>query len=73
MTSHVPGKEGLTSTLGSQQLNHVAALSNTFISCTVPDKILGVRPLDTFIVESPWAVTPGAYLGKLFLVYTVVK
>ena len=43
-----PGKESLTSNLGSQQLdgqlNHVAALGSSFISCTTLDKILGVRP-----------------------------
>ena len=39
-----PGKEGLTSTQGSEQLDHVAALGRGFISCTAVDKTLGVRP-----------------------------
>ena len=69
--SHVPctvgpGKEDLTSTLGSKQLDHVAALDSSFISCTALDKTLGVRPPDTLIAESLWVVAPGAYLGKLF-------
>ena len=63
-----PGKEGLTSTLGSEQLDHVAALGNSFINCTALDKALAVRAPDTFIAESPWVVAPRAYLGKLFLV-----
>ena len=44
--SHVPstvgpGKEGLTSTLKSQQLVHVADQGSSFITCTAPDKTLG--------------------------------
>ena len=43
-----PGKENLTSTLGSQkldgQLDYVAAQDSSFISCTSLDKTLGVRP-----------------------------
>ena len=46
----------------------MVALGSSFISCTAPDKTFGVRLPDTLIAESPWVVTPGAYLGKLFLV-----
>ena len=46
----------------------MAALGSGFISCTVLDKTLGVRPPDTLVAESPSMVAPGAYLGKLFLV-----
>ena len=72
--SHVPstvgpGKERLTSTLGSQQLDHVAALGSSFISCTALDKSLGVPPPDTLIAESSWVAATGAYLGKLFLAH----
>ena len=42
--------------------DHVVAPGSSFISCTAPDKALGVRPPDFLIVESPWVVTPGAYL-----------
>ena len=56
----------ILSSLGSQQLDgqidHVAAVGSSFISCTT----LGVRPAVTLIVEFPWVVTPGACLGKLF-------
>ena len=55
-----PGRESLTSTLESQQLDgqlgHVAALGSSFISCTT----LGVRTPVTLIAEFPWVVTPGA-------------
>ena len=71
-----PGKESLTSTLGFQQLDrqlyHVAALGSSFISCTALHKLLVFYshppPPVTLIVEFPWVVTPGACLGKLFLV-----
>ena len=44
LTSTVgPGKEDFTSTLGSLQLDHVAALGSSFISCTSLDETLGVR------------------------------
>ena len=33
-----PGREGFTSTLGAQQLDHVAAQGSSFISCTALDK-----------------------------------
>ena len=46
----------------------MAALGSSFISCTAPDKNLGVQPSDTLIAESPWVVAPGAYLAKLVLV-----
>ena len=63
--SHVPsmvgpGKDGLTSTLGSfKQLDHFPPLGTSFISCTASDKTLGVRPSNTLIAESPWVVAPG--------------
>ena len=63
-----PGKEGLISTLESQELHHVVAVGSSFISCIALDKTLCVRPPATSIVEYPWVVAPGAYLGKLFLV-----
>ena len=50
-----PGKDGLTSTSGSQQLDH----GRSSISCTGLDQTLGVPSPDTLIVESPWA-----YLGS---------
>ena len=65
-----PGKESFTSTLGSQtlegQLHHVATQSSSFISCTTPDKTLGVQLLVTLIAEFPWVVAPGACFRKLF-------
>ena len=68
-----PEKESLTSTLGSQQLDrqldHVAALGSSFISCTT----LGVRTPVTLIAEFPWVITPGACLGKLFLVINTLR
>ena len=60
-----PGKESLTSTLGSQQLDgqidQVAALGSSLISCIA----LGVRTPVTLTAEFLWVVTPGACLGKL--------
>ena len=70
-----PGKENFTSTSGSQtlagQLGHVAAQGSSFISCTTPDKTLGVQLPVTLIAEFPWVVAPGACPGKLFLVYSL--
>ena len=64
-----PGKESLTSSLGSQQLDgqigHMAALGSGFMSCTT----LGVRTPVTLIAEFPQVVTLGACLGKQTLVY----
>ena len=66
-----PGKESLTSTLGSQKLHgqsdYMAGQGSSFISCTTLDKTLGVRPPFSLIAECPWVVAQGACLGKLFL------
>ena len=61
-----PGKESLTSTLGSQQLDglidHVAAPGSSFISFTT----LSVRTPVTLIAEFPWVVTPGISSGIIY-------
>ena len=71
-TTVEPGKESLTSTLESQQLDgqmdHVVALGSSVISCIT----LGVRSPVALIHEFPWVVTPEACLGELFLVYDVL-